>query len=174
LSVSVTESQENGAAAEQPRLSEPGMGGREYPAESVLLPGGTDRVQPTRPLGFWLVLASLLVVAAIYSVTMLTIGAEIRNPATAIGAMTATFAVIGTLVGTYFGIKAGLDGQDKVKETLTRDLGGAMERPQPGTERNGGRRRGEQPEEQRRGTRERGERRLVEPEERQDWEGVGV
>jgi len=34
--------------------------------------------------------------------------------------MSGALALIGTLVGTYFGIKAGLDGQDKVKETMER------------------------------------------------------
>lgn len=76
--------------------------------------------QRRTPWGFWLVLAAILVVAVVYSVTMYTIGPKIDNPATAIGAMTAAFAVIGTLVGTYFGIKAGLDGQEKVKETMER------------------------------------------------------
>ena len=54
-----------------------------------------------------------------YSVTMMILRDQIAS-STAIGAMSATFAVIGTLVGTYFGIKAGLDGQDKVKETVSR------------------------------------------------------
>ncbi len=80
----------------------------------------TDGPQRSTPWGFWLVLAAILVVAVVYSVTMIFIGREIQNPATAIGAMTAAFAVIGTLVGTYFGIKAGLDGQEKVKETMDR------------------------------------------------------
>ena len=65
-------------------------------------------------------MTAIVVVAVVYSVTLYFIGGEIKNPATAIGAMTAAFAVIGTLVGTYFGIKAGLDGQDKVKETVER------------------------------------------------------
>lgn len=74
--------------------------------------------QPGPPLGFYLVLAAILVVAAVYSVTMITIGGSIRTPATAIAAMTGVFTVIGTLVGTYFGMKAGLDGQDKVRQAV--------------------------------------------------------
>jgi hypothetical protein len=124
------------------------------------------------PWGFFLVLAAIVVVAIMYSVTIFAL--DNRTPETVFGAMAASFTVIGTLVGTYFGIKAGLDGQDKVKESLTRDLGGVMERPQLGTERNGGRKRGDQPEVQHQGTREGGERGVVAPEERQDWEGVGV
>ena len=128
MSVSDTERHADGAAVERPRFTEPDMGrpgpmvGGQYTEESVQRPGGTDRVQPTRPLGFWLVLAALLVVAVIYSVTMFTIGTQIRSPATAIGAMTTAFAVIGTLVGTYFGIKAGLDGQDKMKDAANRTM----------------------------------------------------
>ena len=81
-------------------------------------------------------------------------------------------AVIGTLVGTYFGIKAGLDGQDKVKETVSRAMGEGQDRLRVHTERDGDRRSGRQPaEEQQQGTRE---RKRVEPEERQGWEGVGV
>jgi hypothetical protein len=82
-----------------------------------------DTPQPVRPYGFFLVLAAMVVVALMYSVTMFILRGSIA-PATAIGAMSAAFAVIGTLVGTYFGIKAGLDGQDKVKETVSRAVRG--------------------------------------------------
>ena len=132
----------------------------------------TGGPQRSRPWGFLLVLAAIVVVAVVYAVTMLTIGPAIRTPATALGAMTAAFAVIGTLVGTYFGIKAGLDGQDKVKETVSRAMGEGQDRLRVHTERDGDRRSGRQPaEEQQQGTRE---RKRVEPEERQGWEGVGV
>src|SRR3712207_3376508 len=67
-------------------------------------------------LGFLLVLAAILVVAIVYIVTMFAVGPTIRTPTTAIGAMTAAFAVIGTLVGTYFGVKACLDGLEKVRK----------------------------------------------------------
>ena len=135
----------------------------------------TDEPQRSTPWGFWLVLSAIALVTIVYSVTMFTIGGEIKNPATAIGAMTAAFAVIGTLVGTYFGIKAGLDGQDKTRETVNSAIRGYEERPQVHPERNGDRRRGRPPAgEQQRGTREHREQRLEEPEEQQGWEGVGV
>lgn len=86
-----------------------------------------DRPQPGKPWGFWLVLAAIVVVAVMYSVTMITLSGKI-SPATAVGAMSAAFAVIGTLVGTYFGIKAGLDGQEKVKETMSRAVRNSEER----------------------------------------------
>jgi len=96
------------------------MDGRELLVDDEQRRENTDGPQWSKPLGFFLVLAAIVVIAVVYSVTMLTIGETIQTPATAIAAMTATFTVIGTLVGTYFGIKAGLDGQDKVKETATR------------------------------------------------------
>jgi len=84
----------------------------------------TDTPQPAKPWGFFLVLAAIVVVALMYSVTMVILRDDIA-PATAIGAMSAAFAVIGTLVGTYFGIKAGLDGQDKVRDTVSRAIRGS-------------------------------------------------
>jgi hypothetical protein len=65
-------------------------------------------------LGFFLVLAAIVVVAVVYSVTIFAINPEDRTPEAAFGAMTASFTVIGTLVGTYFGIKAGPDGQERL------------------------------------------------------------
>ncbi len=78
--------------------------------------------RPSPPYGFMLVLASIVVIAAIYAVTILSFGPQIRTPATAIAAMTAVFPVITALVGTYFGVKAGLDGQEKTKEMMDRVL----------------------------------------------------
>ena len=101
-------------------VDEPTGSRRERPAESYQSTG--VQKQRNTAWGFWLVLAAILVIALVYSVTMLTIGKEIKTSATAIGAMTTVFTVIGTLVGTYFGIKAGLDGQDKVKDTMDRAI----------------------------------------------------
>ena len=78
--------------------------------------GAGEGSQRGTPWGFYLVLAAIVVVAIMYSVTIYLI--EDRSPETVFGAMAASFTVIGTLVGTYFGIKAGLDGQEKVKETM--------------------------------------------------------
>ena len=129
--------------------------------------------QRSTPWGFWLVLAAIFMVALVYAVTMLTIGRDIQTPATALGAMTAAFAVIGTLVGTYFGIKAGLDGQDKVKDSVDRAVDRAVdrsrERPREGAERD--RDRGREGEPDQRRDREYRERRRG---EREEWEGVGV
>ena len=83
---------------------------------------GLLTTRPSRPYGFWLALASIVVIAAVYAVTMVTIGPSIRTPATAIAAMTAVFPVISALVGAYFGVKAGLDGQEKAKEIMDRAL----------------------------------------------------
>jgi hypothetical protein len=76
---------------------------------------------------------AIVVVAIVYSATIYLI--DQRTPEVVFGAIAACFTVIGTLVGTYFGIKAGLDGQDKLKQTLARIDYGPRERPQDGTER---------------------------------------
>jgi hypothetical protein len=114
---------------------------------------------PGKPWGFFLVLAAIVAVAVMYSVTLLSLQDIIKNPATAVGAMSAAFAVIGTLVGTYFGIKAGLDGQEKAKETVTRairaDAERQRERSREADERSRDRQRSQ---EQQRGERERRER----------------
>jgi protein-S-isoprenylcysteine O-methyltransferase Ste14 len=83
---------------------------------------GAPETRSTTPWGFLLVLASIVVIAVVYSVTMWAIGDRIRTPATAIAAMTAVFPVISALVGAYFGVKAGLDGQEKAKEIMDRAL----------------------------------------------------
>jgi hypothetical protein len=138
--------------------------------------GGQEGVRRGTPWGFFLVLAAIVVVAIVYSVTIFALEQENRTPEVVFGAMAASFTVIGTLVGTYFGIKAGLDGQDKVKQALTMAGDSSRERLKAGTERNGDRGIGEgRPvEEELVGTREPRVRRRVEPEERQGWEGPGV
>jgi hypothetical protein len=174
------EREDDGAAVERSRAPEPlvtrsaSMDRREFPVEdNQERRQNAEGSQRSTPWGFWLVLAAIFMVALVYAVTMLTIGREIRTPATALGAMTAAFAVIGTLVGTYFGIKAGLDGQDKVKDSVDRAVDRAVdrsrERPREGAERN--RDRGREGEPDQRGDREYRERRRG---EREEWEGVGV
>jgi hypothetical protein len=152
------------------------MDGKELPVDNER---GQESIQEEQqrktPWGFFLVLAAIVVVAIMYSVTIFAISDTNRTPETVFGAMAASFTVIGTLVGTYFGIKAGLDGQDKVKTTLNRAIGESKDRLWVPTEMNGDRRTGGQPaEQQQTGTREHRERRREEPEERQGWEGVGV
>lgn len=107
--MSIRDVEREDGLVDEPRRERPAEGYQRY-----------ERPQRSAAWGFWLVLAAILVIALVYAVTMLTIGKEIKTSATAIGAMTTVFTVIGTLVGTYFGIKAGLDGQDKVKETMYR------------------------------------------------------
>lgn len=93
--------------------------------------------KPSPPWGFFLVLAAIVVVAVVYSVTILSIGSAERSPEIVFGAMAACFTVIGTLVGTYFGVKAGLDGQDKLRQALSRDANEFRQRPPGAEERNG-------------------------------------
>jgi hypothetical protein len=100
--------------------------------------------KPGIPWGFVLVLAAIVVVAIVYSVSIYALALKNNLTAeTVFGAMAACFTVIGTLVGTYFGIKAGLDGQDKVRQTLDRATDDFRQRSQGGSERNGDRKGGD-------------------------------
>jgi hypothetical protein len=84
-----------------------------------------------------LVLAAIVVVALVYSVSIIALSYAGNLAAeTVFGAMAACFTVIGTLVGTYFGVKAGLDGQDKLKQTLARVNDGPRQHPLDVDERN--------------------------------------
>lgn len=85
--------------------------------------GQQEGRQRGTPWGFYLVLAAIVVVAIVYSVTIFALERADRTPEVVFGAMAASFTVIGTLVGTYFGIKAGLDGQDKIRDSLGRASG---------------------------------------------------
>jgi hypothetical protein len=135
-------------------------------------PGGE---KPGIPWGFFLVLAAIVVVAAVYSVTILAIGRADRTPEVVFGAMAACFTVIGTLVGTYFGVKAGLDGQDKMKQTLARVGYGSPEHQQAGTERSGNHQGGgKKAEDEHRAARELQEAGKGAHVERRDWDGGSV
>jgi hypothetical protein len=97
--------------------------------------GGAEK--PGAPWGFFLVLAAIVVVALVYSVSIIALGyAGNLTAETVFGAMAACFTVIGTLVGTYFGVKAGLDGQDKLKQTIARVTDGSRQHPLDVDERN--------------------------------------
>ncbi|HKH12513.1 MAG TPA: hypothetical protein VKA73_15335 [Rubrobacter sp.] len=136
----------------------------------------TDEGAQRKPAyGFLLVLAAIVVVAIMYSVTLLLIDNTNRAPELVFGAMAASFTVIGTLVGTYFGIKAGLDGQDRVKDAISRASGGRDERPLARAQRDGDRANGKlRADESSGGT---GETRVVKgggPDGRQEWDGGSV
>jgi hypothetical protein len=134
-----------------------------------------EGAQQKPPYGFYLVLAAIVVVAIMYSVTILLIGDDKRTPETVFGAMAASFTVIGTLVGTYFGIKAGLDGQDKLKDTVGKANGGSDNRPLTGARMHGDQTNGKQHAEGQSGGR--GETRVVkrgDPDKQQGWAGESV
>ena len=149
--------------------------------------GAGEGAQRGTPWGFFLVLAAIVVVAVMYSVTIFFLEPADRTPETVFGALAASFTVIGTLVGTYFGIKAGLDGQDKLKEGVGRAAGtresrdrerdrergreGEREREhgEPDAKSNGGQRGERRPAED-----EAGGPRVRRRGDREDWEGVGV
>lgn len=109
-------------------------------------------------------LAAIVVVAIVYSVTILSIGSTERSPEIVFGAMAACFTVIGTLVGTYFGVKAGLDGQDKLRQALARDADMFGQRLPTANERNGDRK-------ERDGDGKRSAQRVGEEYAEQTWDG---
>jgi hypothetical protein len=116
---------------------------RELPVDKEQGQNTEETPKAGTPWGFFLVLAAIVVVAIMYSVTIYHVNG--KSPETVFGAMAASFTVIGTLVGTYFGVKAGLDGQDKVRQTLDRATDRVRQRSQGGNERNGDRKGGGQP-----------------------------
>jgi hypothetical protein len=130
--------------------------------------------KPGPPWGFFLVLAAIVVVAIVYSVSIIVL----RNvddgltPETVFGAMAACFTVIGTLVGTYFGLKAGLDGQEKVRHTLTRAANRSRPRPRDRTDANRDRR--DTPDGQQGGARQDRDLRRGDREDREELAGRGV
>jgi hypothetical protein len=78
--------------------------------------GGQQQGSPkaTPAYAFWLILVSIVVVTATFLLTMLIFKETLlEDGPLVIAAMSSSFTVIGTLVGTYFGIKAGRDTQEQ-------------------------------------------------------------
>jgi hypothetical protein len=71
------------------------------------------------PYAFWLVVTAIGAVVLIFVLSMVFFGL-VRNlfttPDQVIAALTTAFAVIGTLVGSYFGIKASGDARSGIEE----------------------------------------------------------
>jgi glucan phosphoethanolaminetransferase (alkaline phosphatase superfamily) len=62
---------------------------------------------------FWLVFVSILIVMLTFLSTMLMFRESlVEDGALVVAAMTSTFTVVGTLVATYFGLKAARDAQE--------------------------------------------------------------
>ena len=150
------------------------MDRRELPVDNERGQENTEQTPKAGPpWGFFLVLAAIVVVAIVYSVTIFALDLEDRTPETMFGAMAASFTVIGTLVGTYFGIKAGLDGQDKVRQTLARATDSFRQYSQDGSERDGDRK-GRPPKGEQSITPELQELGREERVKQQGWEGGSV
>ncbi len=77
-------------------------------------------------------LSAILCVTVIFLVVWLTPSPKVfAQSSQVIAALTATFGVIGTLVGTYFGIKSSSDARDtveRVQKSTTEPLKQAAER----------------------------------------------
>src|SRR5919206_4168824 len=87
---------------------------------------------PSKPWAFVLVLSAILCVTVIFLVVWLTPAPSVFTQSSqVIAALTATFGVIGTLVGTYFGVKSSSDARDtveRVQKATTAPLQRAAER----------------------------------------------
>jgi len=81
---------------------------------------------------FFLVLGAILCVTVIFLVVWLAPSPKVFTQSShVIAALAATFGVIGTLVGTYFGIKSSSDARDtveRVHKSTTQPLQQAAER----------------------------------------------
>jgi hypothetical protein len=95
---------------------------------------GQDSAPPpqTKPWSFFLVLGASLCITVIFLVVWLTpVPKVFTQSSQVIAALTATFGVIGTLVGTYFGVKSSSDARDtveRVQRSSTAPLREAAER----------------------------------------------
>lgn len=79
------------------------------------------------PLAYRLVLTAILCVTAMFVVVMIVFGLlKVFDEATqVVAALSSAFAVIGTLVGAYFGVKASSEARDTV-EKVQRETAGPM------------------------------------------------
>lgn len=77
------------------------------------------------PLAYRLVVIAILSVSVLFIVVMVFFGWQgiFDNAAQVVAALTSAFAVIGTLVGAYFGIKSSNDGREAVQAVHTETTG---------------------------------------------------
>ena len=81
---------------------------------------------PSKPWAFWLVVIAILCVTGIFLVVwFIPTPTVFGESSQVIAVLSSTFAVIGTLVGTYFGIKSTGDARDSVErmhKSMTNDV----------------------------------------------------
>lgn len=75
----------------------------------------TTETQTTSPYAFYVVTLALVLVSLVGSSTLLIFRGLFENATDVTTVLSSLFAVIGTLVGAYFGIKASGDANDKAR-----------------------------------------------------------
>jgi hypothetical protein len=98
------------------------------------------------PLAYRLVITAILCVTILFIVVMVFFGwrGVFKDDAQVVAALTSAFAVIGTLVGAYFGIKSSNDARDAVRDVhdnttaTVRETSGALQRATGAVERAAG------------------------------------
>jgi|SRR5215217_2410751 len=76
--------------------------------------------QKASPYAFYVVTLALVLVSLVAFSTMLIFRGLFENATDVTAVLSSLFAVVGTLVGTYFGIKASSDTSDKARDTIER------------------------------------------------------
>lgn len=80
----------------------------------------TPETQTTSPYAFYVVALALVLVSLVGSSTLLIFRGLFENATDVTTVLSSLFAVIGTLVGAYFGIKASGDANDKARRATDR------------------------------------------------------
>lgn len=80
----------------------------------------TTETQTTSPYAFYVVALALVLVSLVGSSTLLIFRGLFENATDVTTVLSSLFAVIGTLVGAYFGIKASGDANDKARRATDR------------------------------------------------------
>jgi len=76
--------------------------------------------QKASPYAFYVVTLALVLVSLVAFSTMLIFRGLFENATDVTAVLSSLFAVVGTLIGAYFGIKASSDVTDKTRNTIER------------------------------------------------------
>lgn len=78
----------------------------------------TQEIQKSPAYGFWLAVISLSLVSLVAFSAMLIFQDVFQNATDVTTVLSSLFAVVGTVVGAYFGIKASADTRDKTQGAI--------------------------------------------------------
>ena len=103
--------------ANEPNREEPGTPKREQesPQDKEKRPEDTEKGPA---YGFWLAVLSIALVSLVAFFAMLIFQDVFENATDVTTVLSSLFAVVGTVVGTYFGIKTSGDTRDKLQGSI--------------------------------------------------------